>query len=102
MKVGSTAKRLKASQGSPKPASRSEEPETCAQILTPSAVEVSSGNVNYAAVVAGASHETATAKQGAASTDPRFSGGTSHAANAAGSLDTVSEEVASKQGATNR
>ena len=40
----------------------SEEPESRAQILTPFTVDIASGNVNYAAVVAGASHETADVK----------------------------------------
>ena len=56
------ANRLKASAGSPKPALRSEEPEPCAKTLTLSEVDVTSGNVNYAAVVAGVSHKTAAAK----------------------------------------
>ena len=61
MKVNPEARRLKASPGSPKPASRFKEPETRAQILTSSDVDVASGNINYAAVVAGASYETAVA-----------------------------------------
>ena len=44
----------------------------------------------------------ATIPRGAASTDLRVSAGTSHAANAAGNLDTVSEEVTAEQGATSR
>ena len=76
LKVGPTAKRLKASPGSPKPTSRSEQPETRSQILTSSSVDVASGSINYA-VVAGASHETAAAKRGSASTDLRVSAGTS-------------------------
>ena len=57
LKDGPTAKRLRASPGSPKSTSRSEEPETRSQIPTPSSVDVASGNINYAAVVAGACHE---------------------------------------------
>ena len=56
LKVGSTAKRLKASAGSPKSAPRSEKPESRAKTLTPSVIDVASGNVNYAAALAGASH----------------------------------------------
>jgi hypothetical protein len=67
----------------------SEEPESRAQILTPFTVDIASGNVNYAAVVAGASHETADVKWGAASTDPRVSAGTSQSANFVGNLATV-------------
>ena len=62
LKVGPEAKRLKASPGSSLSASMSEEPESRAQILTPFTVDIASGNVNYAAVVAGASHETADVK----------------------------------------
>ena len=99
LKVGPTAKRLKASPGSPKPTSRSEEPETRSQIHTPSSVDVDSGNVNHAAVVAGASHETAAAKRGAASTDLRVSAGTFQSANAAGNLATVSNKATTPRGA---
>ena len=100
LKVGPTAKRLKASPGSPKPTSRSEEPETHSQILTPSSVDVASGNINYAAVAAGTSHETAASKRGAASTDLRFSAGTSQSAKAAGNLATVGNKATTPRGAT--
>ena len=99
LKVGATDKRLKDSPGSTKPASRSEEPETRAKILSPSSVDVASGNINYAAVVAGASHETAAAKRDAASTDPRVSADTPQSANAAGNLATVVKKATTPRGA---
>ena len=77
LKVGPEAKRLKASPNSPKPAPKSEEPEARAQILTPFVVDVAYGNINYADVVVTASHETAAAKRGVASTDLRVSADTS-------------------------
>ena len=86
MKVGPGVNRLKASFVSPKRALRSKELETRAQILTYSIVYVASGNINYAAVVVGASHETSAAKRGAASTDPRVSAGMSQSDNAARNL----------------
>ena len=89
LKVGPTAKRLKVSAGSHKPAPRSKEPEPRAKTLALSVADVASGNVNYAAVVAGNSHETASVKRSAASTNPRVSAGTSQTPNAAGNLGTV-------------
>ena len=84
MKVSPTTKRLKASAGSLKPATRSQKPKPRTETLTPSVVDVASDNINNAAVVIGASHGTATAKRGAASTDPQVSAGTSQSAKAAG------------------
>ena len=72
-----------------KAAPRPEEPEPRVKTFTPSVVDVASGNVNYAAVVAGNSHETASVKRSAASTNPRVSAGTSQTPNAAGNLGTV-------------
>ena len=57
LKVGPRARRLKTSATVIKPASSSEEPEPHAETLTPS-VDIASGNVNYAAVVASTSHAT--------------------------------------------
>ena len=102
LKVGPTAKRLKVSAGSHKPAPRSKEPEPRAKTLALSVADVASGNVNYAAEVAGTSYGTAAAKRGATSIDRRVSAGTSQLANAAGNLDTVSEEMTAEHGAISR
>ena len=94
LNVGPTAKRLKASAGISKQAPRSEEPQPRAKTLTPSVVDVASDNVNYAAEVAGISHDITAAKQYVASTDPRVIAGTSQADNATGNLAIVFNKAA--------